>query len=469
MIHKKFIGDDYTNWAAGQPEKTVNFEDCSIMINTYDGDPMEIGWYSQYCNIQAGVVCGIQRGKEPNDSIQPPDAPTPDVQCTNADVSGEDLQWYSFDHRFDDTATTKKCFTLVNDRQKSVQAAEDFCKTLGPQGYPGSLISIHHHDDMYKLLQVARKERDAEYWIGLRSIYDYDVWDYVYKWTDGSPTDYDNYAQGSPGEDWWDHDGTYMMATVGAWVTADSYDERYFACQFWPEGKPVPPPEETHTGGCPMEWFPYKNRCFNFVGFGYENMENPALNWEDAEAWCEQTEGATLATVYDMYYDAYINAHMATVAADIYIGFKADDDREWHWADNSSVYYTAWHPGEPNNANYNEYCGSISRQHGHWNDVNCADEKPFVCSRWKSMEDTNMDPPNPMNCPAGYIPLKKACWKIVSSAATQANALAACEADRQGQFLSGQSCFTLFFKDNTGCWYGPYGCPRSTWISVQRS
>ena len=97
-----------------------------------------------------------------------PDTPTPDIQCQNADMSGENLQWYSFDHRLDDTVTTKKCFALVNDRQMSLQSAEDFCKTLGPQGYPGSLISIHHHDDMYKLLQVARQIRDAEYWIGLR-------------------------------------------------------------------------------------------------------------------------------------------------------------------------------------------------------------------------------------------------------------------------------------------------------------
>ena len=126
------------------------------------------GWYSNYCNIQAGVVCAIRRGEEPVESIPVPDTPTPDVQCQNADMSGENLQWYSFDHRLDDTVTTKKCFALVNDRQMSLQSAEDFCKTLGPQGYPGSLISIHHHDDMYKLLQVARQIRDAEYWIGLR-------------------------------------------------------------------------------------------------------------------------------------------------------------------------------------------------------------------------------------------------------------------------------------------------------------
>ena len=49
-----------------------------------------------------------------------------------------------------------------------------------------------------------------------------------------------------------------------------------------------------------------------------------------------------------------------------------------------------------------------------------------------------------MNCPAGYIPLKKACWKITSSAATQANAEAACQADRTGQFTSGK-----YFNERT--------------------
>lgn len=48
-----------------------------------------------------------------------------------------------------------------------------------------------------------------------------------------------------------------------------------------------------------------------------------------------------------------------------------------------------------------------------------------------------------MNCPAGYIPLKKACWKINSSAATQANAEAACQADRTGQFTSGKILYWI--------------------------
>ena len=36
-------GDDYTNWAAGQPEKTLNLEDCSITVMRYDSDPIDEG------------------------------------------------------------------------------------------------------------------------------------------------------------------------------------------------------------------------------------------------------------------------------------------------------------------------------------------------------------------------------------------------------------------------------------------
>lgn len=53
-----------------------------------------------------------------------------------------------------------------------------------------------------------------------------------------------------------------------------------------------------------------------------------------------------------------------------------------------------------------------------------------------------------MNCPAGYIPLKKACWKINSSAATQANAEAACQADRTGQFTSGKIFYSIIKLKN---------------------
>ena len=40
-------GDDYTNWAAGQPEKTSNFEECSLIINNNNEVPYANGIYDR--------------------------------------------------------------------------------------------------------------------------------------------------------------------------------------------------------------------------------------------------------------------------------------------------------------------------------------------------------------------------------------------------------------------------------------
>jgi len=122
---------------------------------------------------------------------------------------------------------------------------------------------------------------------------------------------------------------------------------------------------------------------------------------------------------------------MAQSYTDIWFGYYADQYREFHYTDNSTAYYTNWNPGEPNNSGGYEFCATVSRQHGRWNDANCDWPQPFVCSMWKSTSMTGT-PPNPNNCPAGYTAVNSACFKVVTSTATQANALAACEADKAG-------------------------------------
>ena len=115
----------------------------------------------------------------------------------------------------------------------------------------------------------------------------------------------------------------------------------------------------------------------------------------------------------------------------VWIGGRADLNREWTWSDNTTTfYYSNWNSGEPNNANNNEYCLSIQRQNGHWNDDNCGDSKPYVCSVLKSNAYPGSTPPNPKNCPVGYQPIGPSCFKAVSDMKTYADAKTACAQDK---------------------------------------
>lgn len=43
--------------------------------------------------------------------------------------------------------------------------------------------------------------------------------------------------------------------------------------------------------------------------------------------------------------------------------------------------YNVWSPGEPNNVLGSEYCGSLYRNDGLLNDVNCAKPYAFICEK----------------------------------------------------------------------------------------
>ena len=51
------------------------------------------------------------------------------------------------------------------------------------------------------------------------------------------------------------------------------------------------------------------------------------------------------------------------------------------WEDGSSVSFTNWHSGEPNNGGGGEDCTQLNRYHPTqtWNDEPCGQGLPFVC------------------------------------------------------------------------------------------
>ena len=49
--------------------------------------------------------------------------------------------------------------------------------------------------------------------------------------------------------------------------------------------------------GCVGGWYPYKERCYQFHGFGDDEIEN-RRSWEDAHDFCKE-KGGMLAIVPD--------------------------------------------------------------------------------------------------------------------------------------------------------------------------
>ena len=107
-------GDDYTNWAAGQPEKSATGEECSEILSSDDANPAAVGWFSDYCTSPRSVICQVVRGHQPQ---TPPTLPPPvgaDPECMATAAPGE--TWYSVNHIDDVGGTTnKKCVLVVSD------------------------------------------------------------------------------------------------------------------------------------------------------------------------------------------------------------------------------------------------------------------------------------------------------------------------------------------------------------------
>ena len=109
---------------------------------------------------------------------------------------------------------------------------------------------------------------------------------------------------------------------------------------------------------------------------------NIAMNWCDAESYCESNYGTNLASVAS----SQDNTNVLTASSSA--GFGSSNfwvggsdfatEGTFVWSDGTPFSYTNWLAGEPNNNNGGEHCLEYS---GYvWNDFECHYEMPFVCN-----------------------------------------------------------------------------------------
>ena len=60
-----------------------------------------------------------------------------------------------------------------------------------------------------------------------------------------------------------------------------------------------------------------------------------------------------------------------------------DSEGTFVWEDGTTVSYTNWHSGEPNDYGSGEDCGQLNFWgDGTWNDQSCSETLYFICESW---------------------------------------------------------------------------------------
>ncbi|KAM6216739.1 low affinity immunoglobulin epsilon Fc receptor [Rhynchocyon petersi] len=128
----------------------------------------------------------------------------------------------------------------------------------------------------------------------------------------------------------------------------------------------------TMCNTCPEKWVNLQRKCYYF---GEE-----ALTWLQAKYACEDLHGR-LVSIHSLEEQEFLNRHANKEGT--WTGLQdLDTEGVFVWLDGSSVDYSNWRQGEPNNQAQGENCVMMLGPLGHWNDAYCRSPlRGWVCEQ----------------------------------------------------------------------------------------
>uniref|UniRef100_A0A672LX32 C-type lectin domain-containing protein n=1 Tax=Sinocyclocheilus grahami TaxID=75366 RepID=A0A672LX32_SINGR len=127
-------------------------------------------------------------------------------------------------------------------------------------------------------------------------------------------------------------------------------------------------------GKCLPGWWPYGRYCY----FTYNGKVG--YSWPEARHICQEVNGGELASIHSRAEVEFVRNINYTKFADHVLIVVVDG---WGWTDLTSLGFTNWAPGEPNEAFHDGDVGKencVEMYHdGTWNDNNCVQKRGFVC------------------------------------------------------------------------------------------
>lgn len=138
------------------------------------------------------------------------------------------------------------------------------------------------------------------------------------------------------------------------------------------------------------------------------------FSWPEARHYCQEVKGADLASIHSRAEVEFIRNINYTKYHNVWIGLTRDRSFGWGWTDLTSLAFTNWAAGEPNEAIHDGDVGKencVEMYHdGRWNDNNCVQKRGFACRhRQYYVTDDNgdivipTDPPENSGLIAGAV------------------------------------------------------------------
>ncbi|XP_067232917.1 C-type mannose receptor 2-like [Chanodichthys erythropterus] len=393
----------HTNWGHGEPNNHNGRENCVEMVTTDNGTSY---WNDLNCDAHQDWICMIAKGKKP---IVPPEPPSP----APAPECGSNPGWRKNNgicYYYNDT-------DIVDFHMALVRCYEE----------KAHLVSIADEAEQSYVVSLVGTGQVAAAWIGMRM---FGVAGGEYLWTDLSPVTYVHWGPGEPNDANGEEQCVQMNRHPGSWNDANcGRASAGYVCKKYPGNDHTPPPPTASwDGNCPEGWMKFRNKCYIFKG-NHHHQTEIKTNWTSARDWCRQ-QGGDLAVIDDQNENDFVASYLKDLVVPVWIGLSDTlHEGKFAWSDGvSPVLYTNWADKEPNNADGQEHCTSISHNHlvtGLWNDEQCDHERGWVCSRKKS-SSIPVPPPTSSPCPSGYITWYSNCYKLISEPKTWEEAQQAC-------------------------------------------
>ncbi|XP_038076947.1 macrophage mannose receptor 1-like [Patiria miniata] len=396
----------WTNWHQNpkEPNDAGSGEDCTEMF--FNGH----GWNDLPCQgNKRNTVCLLPKGQMPATTLPPVTFP----RCPSDDG------FLSFNGY---------CYYLSpGGTQLGWSEAENYCHKLG-----ADLASVHGQDEQDFLYGLVSGENSGDFWIGLREFGK----NGKYRWADNTTLDYDAWVTGEPNDFNGEEECVEMYPrldseTGGNWNDQNCGTPRNFICKKHESsvGPITHAPTPAPTGYCPKDSVRFLNRCYTFFG----KEPDSKLSWRNASLECKKVPGGELATIHSQAVQAKLTSFLEEYKFHIWIGLSdITTNRQFKWIDGTTLDYTNWNSGEPNEYGGQEDCVEMYdhwNDAGEWNDQNCDTKNGYVC---QSKPDPQNDPPhtplNPCGINWSYWPDEGGCFQILPDPVTFSDAITACQA-----------------------------------------